>query len=140
MEFKYIDSVDSARSVFPILKELRTHLDEAEYLRLLKAAQETGGYKLLAAFDQTECTGLMGYRIIHDFVHGRHLYVDDLVVREKLRSKGLGSAFLAKAKALAAAENCTGLRLCTGAENADGRRFYEKNGWALRAVAYKIKL
>ena len=29
------------------------------------------------------------------------------------------------------------LRLCTGVDNQDGKRFYERNGLELRAVAYK---
>jgi len=36
----------------------------------------------------------MGYRLLHDFVHGRHLYIDDLVVTSRLRSSGLGAELL----------------------------------------------
>jgi hypothetical protein len=36
--------------------------------------------------------------------------------------------------------DCKGLRLCTGIENEQGKKFYERNGWSLRAVAYKKKL
>jgi len=137
MDFKYIESVEDARKVFPILKELRTHLDEGEYLKGLAAARAGSDYKFVGAFEGAECLGLMGYRILHDFVHGRHLYVDDLVVTGNKRSKGLGSKFLTFAKEIAAKENCKRLRLCTGADNNEGRKFYEKNGWEMKAVVYK---
>lgn len=140
MQLLRIETEQQARQVFPVMRQLRTHLDEAGYLKLLKAAWEEDGYILLASFDKHQCTGLMGYRILTDFVHGRHLYIDDLVTDENLRSKGIGAALLAEAEKIARAEGCAGLRLCTGVENERGRQFYERLGWNPRALAFKRKL
>lgn len=82
----------------------------------------------------------MGYRIITDFVHGRHLYIDDLVTSEEVRSQGHGATLLKYAEAMAKQKGCSNLRLCTGIDNEGGKRFYEKNSWNLRAVVYKKKL
>jgi hypothetical protein len=35
---------------------------------------------------------------------------------------------------------CPRLRLCTGIQNEKGKAFYERNGWNLRAVAYKTQI
>ncbi len=82
----------------------------------------------------------MGYRILFDFVHDKHLYIDDLVVASSLRSQGFGKQLLDFAEVEARRLGCRGLRLCTGVENEGGKRFYERSGWAPRALAYKKKL
>lgn len=40
------------------------------------------------------CEALMGYRVLYDYVHGKHLYIDDLVVNETSRSQGYGASML----------------------------------------------
>ncbi|MGE3974979.1 MAG: hypothetical protein AB7F59_10685 [Bdellovibrionales bacterium] len=50
MEIKSIESVEASKSVFPIMNELRSHLDESKYLDLLQAAR-ANGYELFGAFD-----------------------------------------------------------------------------------------
>ncbi|MEZ0393274.1 MAG: GNAT family N-acetyltransferase [Pseudobdellovibrionaceae bacterium] len=140
MEFRILESREEAQRIFPVIKQLRTHLDESTFLDLLQKAKSESDYTLLAAYEGSECVGLMGFRFLTDFVHGRHLYIDDLVTSESHRSKGLGSQFLQKAKEIAAQNGCQRLRLCTGADNDRGKKFYEKNGWDFRAIVYKAKL
>lgn len=124
--------------IFPVIRELRPHLDYAEFRKRLEGAQK-GGYRLIGVPSENGFQAAMGYRIIEDFVHGRHLYVDDLIVTEEARSTGLGAQLLQLAEQLAREEKCEGLRLCTGIENERGKKFYEREGWTLRAVAYKKK-
>ena len=126
--------------VFPLLKELRPQLDLEEYLRLYKEAKLRDDYKLVGLVRGDYCVALMGYRVLYDFVHGKHLYVDDLVVTKDLRSQGFGKKLLDFAVEEARRLECQGLRLSAGAENQDGRRFYEREGWSLRSVTYKLKL
>jgi GNAT superfamily N-acetyltransferase len=83
---------------------------------------------------------VMGYRILFDFVHGKHLYIDDLVTTEACRSKGYGAQLLSFAERKAQRQGCQGLRLCTGVENENGKRFYERHGWNPRTLAYKKRV
>lgn len=135
--FKPLNTSEELRSVFPLMQQLRPHLNESEFVDLIRTAMRESRYQLLGFFEQNQCQGLMGYRILTDLVHGRHLYIDDLVVDENIRSKGLGAKLLAQAKEIARSENCKRLRLCTGADNDRGKNFYDRNGWKLRAVVYK---
>ena len=80
---------------------------------------------------------VMGWRILHDIVHGRHLYIDDLVVTANARSQGWGARFLEHAENQARSLGCQGLRLCTGVQNTAAIKFYERQGWAPRAFALK---
>lgn len=123
--------------VFPVLRELRSNLTFDQYCATFREAREHENFRLLGMFDGATCVGVMGYRILHDFVHGRHLYVDDLVVTAARRGQGLGSELLREAEKIAKTQNCSLLRLCTGIENERGKEFYEAEGWTLRAVAFK---
>lgn len=123
-----------------LLLLLRPHLTWENFLALSQEARQRDGFRLTVALVNGEAVGIMGHRILADFVHGRHLYVDDLVVREELRGHGFGAAFLTYAQNEARRQGLAGLRLCTGVDNQQAIRFYEREGWALRAHAFKIKL
>ena len=69
---------------------------------------------------------------IAGFVAVRGEWIDHLFVRTDLQRRGVGSALLAKAIALAPG----GLRLFTFQRNAPARAFYEKHGF--RAVAFGV--
>lgn len=126
---------------FPLILELRPHLTLSEFVTIYTNAHEKNQYELTAFFDENhEMCALIGYRVMYDFVRGRHLYIDDLVTSSKKRSKGLGAYVLQYAENLAKDLNCTGgLRLCAGLENTRGIAFYEKNGWKQRALAFVKK-
>jgi ribosomal protein S18 acetylase RimI-like enzyme len=139
--FSYVQYTEQkSKSFFELLKQLRPHLDFENFLELLKEAQGNG-YQLLGMKDQDQnIVALMGYRVMTDFVHGRHLYIDDLVTSENNRSQGYGGILLKHAEELAKELGCSNLRLCTGIENEGGKKFYAKNVWNLRAVVYKKKI
>lgn len=122
------------------MKELRTQLSFEDYVSIYQKAHEMDGYEIVALEERGQVLALMGYRVIYDYVHGKHLYIDDLVSTESQRSKGLGAKLLEYAEAVARELQCSGLRLCTGIENERGKKFYERLGWNFRAVVYKKKL
>ena len=131
------DQLDQA---FLVLKELRPHLTRESYNQIYQAARRSDHYTFVGVFEEGRCTALMGYRILYDFVHGKHLYIDDLVVTKASRSQGMGAELLRYAEEKAWETQCVGLRLCTGVDNEPGRRFYEREHWELKAVAYKKKV
>jgi len=135
-----IQSKDDLEKCFPLMKELRPHLSIEEFLSIYHDAHQADQYEIAALEKDGQLLALMGYRVMTDFVRGRHLYIDDLVSTEKIRSKGLGAQLLLHAEQIAQHKNCKILRLCTGIENERGVKFYEKNGWTKRAFAYVKKL
>lgn len=66
-------------AAFPVLAQLRTHLDRATF----DAVHDAGaaqGLTFTGAFDADErCVGVAGWRIAHTTHVLRKLYVDDLV-------------------------------------------------------------
>lgn len=125
------------RTGFTVLRELRPHLSFRDFMRVYRHAQRTDRYSVAALFIEEACVAVMGYRVLVDCAHGRHLYVDDLVTSAAFRGKGLGAKLLKYAETKAGALRCKSLRLCVGVENEGGKRFYEREGWRARSIAYK---
>jgi GNAT superfamily N-acetyltransferase len=140
MTVKEIIDKNELETVFPIIKELRTHLSFSDFIFLYEQAKQSDDYKVVGIYQQASCVGVMGYRVLFDLVHGKHLYVDDLVTTQSVRPRGVGKKLLQFAEEEAKKLGCKGLRLCTGTENEAGKRFYEREGWKFRSVAYKKQL
>jgi GNAT superfamily N-acetyltransferase len=131
---------EDLKRAFEVIKELRPHLDLEEFTRLVQLARAGDGYRLVARELRGKVVAVMGFRILHDLVHGSHLYIDDLVTTKDRRSEGHGAELLRFAEAEARRLGLTGLRLCTGIENEAGRKFYEREGWVARSLAFKKKV
>lgn len=125
---------------YSVMKELRPSLDINDYMLIYEQSHNNDGYEIIAIEENEKILAVMGYRILYDFVRGKHVYIDDLVSTENARSKGLGADLLSYAEKIARESNCKGLRLCTGLDNERGMSFYERNGWVQRAIAYTKKL
>lgn len=131
-------------NAFEVLKQLRPHLNLAGFHQIYDAAQKADGYTLVGYYrgpqGAEECLGVMGYRILHDFVRGAHLYIDDLVTAEAARSQGIGAKLLGYAEKETARRKLKDLRLCAVLENESGLRFYGREGWTRRAYAFTKRL
>lgn len=125
---------------YPVMKELRPHLSFDDYISIYNESHSADGYEVVAVEDKGQILAVMGYRFLSDFVRGKHVYVDDLVSTEKVRSQGLGAELLKYAEKIAESSGCKSLRLCTGIENDRGVKFYDRNGWTKRAFAYTKKI
>lgn len=122
---------------YTLMQQLREHIGYEEFLTIYHQANKANGYTLTGAYFNDEFAGLMGCRILYDYVHGRHLYIDDLVVSANYRNKGIGAAMLIRAEQDAERLECNGVRLSTGVAHEDGIRFYRREGWQLRAYTFK---
>lgn len=137
LEFRKLRTDEELETAYQLLRQLRTSLSQSEFLETYRQAHAQDRYELWGGIQNGECVGVMGARILHDYVHGKHLYIDDLVVDESKRSQGTGARFLKHAETLAKEEGCRGLRLCTGIDWKPAQKFYEREGWVARALAYK---
>ncbi|MGE4133320.1 MAG: GNAT family N-acetyltransferase [Bdellovibrionales bacterium] len=135
-----VDNAGDLERCYPVIKELRPHLTFEQYIEIYQDSHRADGYEIVAIESAGRILAVMGYRYLSDFVRGRHLYVDDLVSTESMRSQGLGAELLQYAEGLAKENGCKSLRLCTGVENERAMTFYERNGWTKRSVAYTKKL
>lgn len=141
MKIHAAQTIKDLENFYPLLIELRPHLTFESFLDTYNHAHKNDQYELVGFYEEDHLIGLIGYRVLYDFVRGRHLYIDDLITSETIRSKGLGKRVLEFAEEKARELNCTGgLRLCAALENTRGIKFYENNGWKARTYAFTKKL
>jgi GNAT superfamily N-acetyltransferase len=138
-KIKFIKAKDKSELVrfYPIMKELRQDLSYGDYLTIYDEAHAKDGYEIVGVESGSHIYAVMGYRVLTDFLHGRHLYIDDLVSSANQQSKGYGAKLLAHAETIAKELGCKLLRLGAGISNERGQQFYEREGWDLKGVTYK---
>lgn len=116
---------DEWRGAWPVMQELRGHLDEERWLELMDV-MKPDGYRLLSLQDDAgTILALAGIRVATNLYYGRHVWVYELVTAESARSRGHGEAILGHVEDLAAAEGCEMVALSSGLQRAGAHRFYE---------------
>jgi GNAT superfamily N-acetyltransferase len=125
---------------FPIMAQLRPHLADAAELVARVARQRAAGYRLLAAWRGDVPIGLAGYRIEENLVHGRFIYVDDLVTTERERRSGVGARLLDAVAAEGYRLGCARLVLDTALDNVLAHRFYYRRGLLARALRFSRQI
>ena len=129
---RHVDTDADHLAGFPVMRELRPHLTDANAFIAQARRQAAQGYRILAAIkhddDQQTVLGLAGYRRQENLLYGQFLYIDDLVTLANQRSSGVGTALIDHLRRQARDEGCARLVLDTGLANARAQRFYFRNG------------
>lgn len=115
---------------YPIMRELRPHIEKAQFLPRVRS-QESAGYRLAFVQDSNNVIAVAGFRVGENLAWGRFLYVDDLVTLPGHRSKGYGAKLLSWLKEQAAKEGCEQMHLDSGIQRKDAHRFYEREGMSV---------
>ncbi|UPM42063.1 GNAT family N-acetyltransferase [Halocatena salina] len=128
------------RSAFPVMRQLRTHLDEEAYLDYVRQ-MTAEGYRLFARLVDGEIVALAGIEIQVNMYYGRHVWVCELVTDSDHRSSGHGLALLRFVEEWADEQGCELVALSSGVQRTDAHRFYEERADMERAsYVYKQPL
>jgi len=133
-------SDEQIAATFDVMKQLRPHLDRDEYVATVRALQASDGFRLVALIDDGVIRAVAGYRYMRMLYCGRLLYVDDLVVDERVRSQGYGSRILDWLKDEARREGCAELQLISRTVREQAHRFYFREGLGIECFHFRIRL
>jgi GNAT superfamily N-acetyltransferase len=122
-------------AVFTVMGELRDRLSEEE-LNHRYAAGYPDGYRVVGLFDDGECRAAAGYRVMTNFVNGRHMYVDDLVTGARWRSHGYGRQLNDYLLDAAARDGCESVQLDSATHRTDAHRFYFRERYAITSFHF----
>ena len=136
IELRRADSESEVAACFPVMAELRPHLANAAEFIALIARQQKAGYRLLVAWRDGVPVALAGYRFAENLVHGRFVYVDDLVTAKDARGAGLGGRLLDAVAEEARQHGIERLVLDTALDNVLAHRFYYRQGLLARALRF----
>ena len=125
LTIKELHSKNEILEAFPIMKQLRKHLDEEAYLDLVLEAKEKDRYKMFALIDEGEIVAVTGFKPMITLYYGRFVWVCDLVTDTNMRSKGYGEKLLTYVHEWAKENNYESIALSSGIQRTDAHRFYE---------------
>jgi GNAT superfamily N-acetyltransferase len=115
---------EQIRRCFLVVRELRTHFDDADRFIERVARQQKEGYLLAYLEAEGEVRAAAGYRFLESLFSGKFMYVDDLVTRAQDRSRGYGGELFDWLVEQAREHGCDNLELDSGVQRFDAHRFY----------------
>ena len=141
MPIQFAKSDREINACFPVMFQLRPHLDPAEFVTRVRRQQQ-GGYQLafLAGENLPEVKAVAGLRISECLSFGKFLYVDDLVTLEGDRSQGYGEQILNWLIAYAKDQDCDEFHLDSGVQRFAAHRFYFRHRLTISCYHFALKL
>lgn len=140
MSIREIETKQARKEAFPVLRELRSHLDFERFEELYEE-MSAEGYRLFARYDDAEPIAVAGVTISTNLYLGRHAYVYDLVTTESRRSEGHGAALLEFVHEWAAERGCRAVELESGLWREDAHDFYtDRMGYETYCYSFKYDL
>ena len=135
-----ITTVEDLKITYPIMKELRTYLSKDLFFQLYKTLSKESNYILVGIFENNHLAGFVGYRYTSDFIRGKHLYIDDLIIKKSLRSKGLGTKLLNFLVDESRKRGVHTIRLNTHKDNTRAINFYKDQGFENTSLSFELNI
>jgi GNAT superfamily N-acetyltransferase len=141
IEVKVASTDAEILACFPAMKLLRPHLKDAQEL-LLRARRQMHecGWRLVYVEERGVVVGCASFRIAEFLAWGKTIYVDDLVVLESHRGRGIANALMQWIKATGEANGCSEYHLDSGTSRHAAHRFYHRIGFSISAFHFAQKL
>ena len=124
---------------FDVMSELRPHLERNQFLGTIRDL-ELQGFQLGYLEEGQQVIAVAGYRFARNLFLGKHLYIDDLVVSQRLRSKGYGNILYMWLRDHALTNGCSYIHLDSGVNRMEAHRFYFRQGLTISSFHFREKL
>ncbi|MEE8170815.1 MAG: GNAT family N-acetyltransferase [Phycisphaerae bacterium] len=138
MAIRLAENEDDLRRCYPVMAQLRDHLDERAFVAQAARQRQQGAYHVAFVEQDGRITAVAGFRIMEMLLHGRHLYVDDLVTDGSARSSGHGGALFDWLMEHARSNGCRELQLDSGVQRDRAHRFYFRKGMHIAAYHFRV--
>jgi GNAT superfamily N-acetyltransferase len=133
-------SIQAITDCFPVITELRPHLELTDFVAQVQRQQQQFNYQLVyLQVDETIQT-VAGFRVSESLAWGKFLYIDDLVSKSGDRSKGYGGELFNWLVDYARTENCQQLTLDSGVQRFAAHRFYLHQRMEITSHHFTLKL
>ncbi|MDO8365552.1 MAG: GNAT family N-acetyltransferase [Saprospiraceae bacterium] len=124
---------------YPLIRQLSPGVTEERYTHLLDDMLEHG-YRMVAVFEGKVCVGISGIWVATKIYSGRYLEMDNVVVADTHRSKGIGKLLTDFIEKLALSEACEMMMLDAYLENEKAHAFYAREGFTKRGYHFLKRL
>ncbi|MGF1991083.1 MULTISPECIES: GNAT family N-acetyltransferase [Nostoc] len=139
MSIQLAESDIQILSCFPVMSQLRPHLEEDKFIEQVRY-QMKEGYKIAFLEIDKQTLAVAGFRILTCLASGKFLYIDDLVVDEWKRSQNYGQQLFQWLIEYATNNHCQQLSLDSGVQRFAAHRFYLTQRMSITAHHFSIEL
>ena len=127
-------------ATFEVMRQLRPDLAADRYVAQVRSLMDSEGLRLLAVIDEGTVRGVAAYRFMQMLYCGRLLYLDDLVVDERVRSRGYGARLLERLREEGRAQGCSEIQLISRVTREQAHRFYFREGFGIECFHFRMRL
>lgn len=139
MEISIANSDSDILLCWQVMKELRPHLNEADFLPTVKEMMEEG-YILAFIKEDNTAVAAIGFRYLQLLYNGKQYYIDDLTTLPGHRGKGYAGKLLDYVVDLARTNGFDAVTLDSGHQRFDAHRLYLNKGFTISAHHFSKKL
>jgi GNAT superfamily N-acetyltransferase len=139
-EISIVETSEDVATTWPVMRQLRPHLDAESYLALVLRLQKERDFMLARMSVDGQVVAVAGLRFGEWLHGGAYLEIEDFVTSEDRRSHGHGSTFFDWIATLAREAGCRHLRLLSGVQREAAHRFYRRKGMSLDAYYFSLDL
>ena len=139
IELRELIHIKELSTIYPLIKQLNPKLGKKQfegYLRDMVAQ----GYRCVAAYDKGNLIGVCGFWFGVRFWCGPFIDLDNVVVDQKIRSKGIGKKLVAWVEKEAKRVGCTQVGLDSYTISQSAHRFYFREGYSILGYHFVKKL
>lgn len=140
MDIKVAETDKEIERCFPVLLQLRMHLTPSGFIQQVRRMMDKYGYRLVYLEEDGQIKAVAGFRITEMLSRGQFLYIDDLIIPVRHRSKGYGSALFKWLLDYARHHECAEVHADPGAQWRDAYGFYLRNGMQINGYHFMLRL
>jgi GNAT superfamily N-acetyltransferase len=140
MSITLASSPEQIGRCFPVMRQLRPHIETESNLIQLVQRQLAEGFRLAMLEHESDIVTVAGFRIQNMLASGLTLYVDDLVTGEAYRSQGHGKTMLDWLIAHACEQGCKTFSLDSGTHRREAHAFYFREGMRISSFHFALPL
>jgi GNAT superfamily N-acetyltransferase len=135
MEVRELLTLEEMTPHLALIQQLYPKLDLDKYSDYL-SQMIPRNYRQIAVFDQGECIGLTGYWFNIKLWSGKYIELDNFIVHQDHRSKGVGKLICDFAEQIALERGCTNIVLDAYTTNFKAHRFYYNQGYGAKGFHF----
>ena len=140
IKITHAETDEQIAATFDVVFQLRPHLERSNFVSTIRGLMASDGLKVLALFDEGEVRAVATYRVMHMLYCDSLIYIDDLVVDERVRSHGYGSRLISRIKEEGRALGCGEIQLISRVTREHAHRFYFREGFGMECFHFRAKL
>ena len=131
--------LEEMKRCFPLIKQLNPGLTKKKYDSMLDDMVHSG-YRMVGVRLAEKYVAVSGFWIATKIYSGKYLEIDNLVVDQSIRNRGIGKKICSYLVGVAQKSGCETVMLDAYAENSPAHRFYYREGFFVRGFHFIKKL